>query len=74
MNKIQKFRSLLAEQGIEMTIDEAQSAFNNAQKFIKKSKKISMMSLWKMQKANVEGISDEEKDQLINLYKKAKEL
>lgn len=74
MNKIQIFRKLLAEQGIEMTIEEAEKAFENANKFIKRSKKISIMDLWQMQKTQVENISDEERDQLINLYKKAKEL
>jgi hypothetical protein len=74
MNKVQKFRKLLAEQGIEMTIKEANEAFDNAHKFIKKSKKISMINLWRMQKENIEGISQKEKEELINLYKKAKEL
>jgi 1,2-phenylacetyl-CoA epoxidase PaaB subunit len=74
MNKIQIFRKILAEQGIEMTIEEAEQAFKNANKFIKRSKKISIMDIWEMQKTEVENISAEEKDQLINLYKKAKEL
>lgn len=74
MNKVQKFRTLLAEQGIEMTIEESQQAFKNANRFIKRSKKISIMDLWKMQKTKIDEISEEEKNQLINLYKKAKEL
>lgn len=74
MNKIQIFRKILAEQGIEMTIQEAQQAFKNANKFIKRSKKISTMDLWQMQKTEIENISEEEREQLINLYKKAKEL
>lgn len=71
MNKIQKFRELLAEQGVEMTIEQANEAFKNARNLIKKSKKISMMDLLKI---SSDEISDSEKDQIINLYIKAKEL
>jgi len=71
MNKIQYFRKALAEQGVEMTIQQAQEAFKNAQILIKKAKKISMIDMLRL-KTNK--ISDEEKNQIINLYIKAKEL
>lgn len=71
MNKIQYFRKALAEQGIEMTMEQAHEAFKNAQILIKKARKISMIDILKI-KTNK--ISDEEKNQIINLYIKAKEL
>lgn len=74
MNKILKFRNILAEQGIEMTVEEAKDAYSTASKFIKKCKKISLMNIWQIKDINYEGISEDEKKQIIDLYRKAKEL
>lgn len=73
-NKIYMFRKILAEKGIELTPEEAKKAYSMSRKFIKKSKKISMQDLWNMQETNVDGLSKEEINDLINLYKCAKDL
>ena len=72
MNKIAKFRNVLAEKGIEMTLEQATKVYKMSNDLIKRSKKMSMKDLWAIQ--DVEGVSQEEKDQIIKLYQHAKEL
>lgn len=74
MNKIQQFRKILAEQCVEMTIEEAKQAYKMAKSIIKRSKKISMMDLWDMKNTNIKGMSEEEKEKLIKIYEEAKQL
>ena len=68
------FRMLLAEEGTEMTPLQAKKAYIASRSIIKTSKKMSMMDIWNMQESEMEGVSDEEKEELINLYKNAKDL
>lgn len=68
------FRMLLAEEGTEMTPLQAKKAYIASRSIIKTSKKMSMMDIWNMQESEMEGLSDEEKEELINLYKNAKDL
>jgi hypothetical protein len=72
VNKIAKFRNVLAEKGIEMTLEQATKVYKMSNDLIKRSKKMSMKDLWAIQ--DVEGVSQEEKDQIIKLYQHAKEL
>lgn len=72
MNKIAKFRNVLAEKGIEMTLEQATKVYKMSNDLIRRSKKMSMKDLWAIQ--DVEGVSQEEKDQIIKLYQHAKEL
>ena len=65
---------LLAEEGTEMTPLQAKKAYIASRSIIKTSKKMSMMDIWNMQESEMEGVSDEEKEELINLYKNAKDL
>jgi 1,2-phenylacetyl-CoA epoxidase PaaB subunit len=74
VSDIQVFRKILAEQGIEMTIGEAQQAYKMAKSIIKRSKKISMMDLWEMKNIHIEGMSEEEKENLIKIYEEARQL
>ena len=70
--KIAHFRRVLAEMGIEMTLDQARSAYEMSSDMIKRARKMSMKDIWNLEK--VEGFSDEEKRQLAMLYMHAKEV
>lgn len=64
---------MLAEQGIEMTLEEAKSAKKQIKSFIEKSKRMSMKELWMLEETKVNGFSEEEKNDIIKLYQVAKE-
>lgn len=72
ISKIVHFRRILAEMGIEMTIEQAEKAYEMSKDMIKRSKKMSMEDIWNLQKT--EGFSDEEKSELVMLYMHAKEV
>lgn len=72
--QIARLRNLLAEQGKELTFEEAKIAFNAANKLIKRSKKVSQLDLWEMQNVEIEGMTEEEKQAAINLYQYIKDL
>lgn len=64
-NKLQAFRNLLAEKGIEMTPEEAKEAYRTLKKFIKAARGLSLQDIWDMEAYN---------KQYADLYKRAKEL
>jgi len=72
VNKIAKFRNVLAEKGIEMTLEQAAKTYKMSNDLVRRSKKMSMKDLWSIQ--DMEGVSQEDKDQIIKLYQHAKEL
>jgi hypothetical protein len=72
VNKIAKFRNVLAEKGIEMTLEQATKVYKMSNDLVRRSKKMSMKDLWAIQE--MDGVSQEEKDQIIKLYQHAKEL
>lgn len=74
MNKMVEFRKMLAENGIEMTLQQASDAYLMAKKIIRHSKKMSTKDLWNILDVEAEGISKEEKEQIMELYQMAKEL
>lgn len=63
--RLEKFRDLLAENGIEMTPEEARDAYRAVKKFIKVAKDLSLKDIWEVERHN--------KDYAA-LYMKAKEL
>jgi hypothetical protein len=63
---------VLAEKGIEMTLEQATKTYKMSNDLIRRSKKMSMKDLWAIQ--DMDGVSQEEKDQIIKLYQHAKEL
>lgn len=69
-----KFRDLLAEKGIEMTPDEAKKAYRMAVKIRKIAKRLSTADLWVMEENELSGLSKEERLQIADLYRTAKEL
>lgn len=73
-NEVLAFRSLLAEGGTEMTPDQAERAYRASRMMVRKSRRMSMLDLWVMRREEVEGMSDEERDELVDLYMRAKEL
>jgi hypothetical protein len=73
MNRLKKFRMILAEQGIEMTLQEAKNAYKHLKSFIKKSRNMSIKDIWMLEETEVEGFSSEEKNNMIRLYQMAKE-
>jgi hypothetical protein len=72
-NKSSKFRELLAEQGIEMTPDQATDAYKMARKIRKIAKKLSTRELWDLEDNESLGITREERIQIADLYRAAKE-
>lgn len=74
MNKMAQFRNMLAEGGIEMTLEQATNAYYMAKKIVKSSKKMSVKDLWNMLETEADGMSQEEKEQIVELYQTAKEL
>ena len=74
MNKISQFRMIMAEQGIEMTIDQAKKTYTMAKSIVKNSKKMSTIDLWEVADTDVPGFSKEEREDLVRLYQAAKEL
>jgi len=70
--KIVHFRRMLAEMGIEMTLEQAGKAYEMSRDMINRARKMSMKDIWNLEE--VEGFSDEEKRQLAMLYMHAKEV
>lgn len=70
--KVVHFRRMLAEMGIEMTLEQAGKAYDMSRDMIKRARKMSMKDIWNLEK--VEGFSDEDKRQLAMLYMHAKEV
>jgi len=71
---IKKFRNFLAEQGKELTLHQAKEIYYSAKKIIDKSKNLSQMDLWKMQDANIEGMTEEEINDAISLYQHVRDI
>lgn len=71
-DNVVQFRRMLAEIGIEMTIEQAKRAYEMSKDMIKRARKMSMKDIWSLE--NVEGFSEEEKHQLAMLYMHAKEV
>jgi hypothetical protein len=63
---------MLAEMGIEMTLEQAGKAYEMSKDMINRARKMSMKDIWNLE--SVEGFSDEEKRQLAMLYMHAKEV
>jgi hypothetical protein len=70
--KVVHFRRMLAEMGIEMTLEQAGKAYEMSKDMINRARKMSMKDIWNLE--SVEGFSDEEKRQLAMLYMHAKEV
>jgi hypothetical protein len=74
MNKLHQFRKTLAENGIEMTPDQAKEFYKMTKDIIRRSKKMSMQHFWKLKETKVEGMTPDQIDELIKIYKCAKEI
>ena len=72
--KISMFRNFLAEQGQEFTHAQAEKIYKQSLKLLKRSKKMSQLDLWKMQEIEIEGMTEEEKQNAISLYQHIREL
>ena len=73
-NKITSFRKILAEQGVELTPDQASSLFDMASDLIKRSKNMSQLDILKMENLSVKGMTEKEKQDAISLYNYIKDL
>jgi hypothetical protein len=74
VNKIVLFRNTLAEMGMEMTMDEAAKMYVMANDIVSRSKKMSVKDMWDIMEIKNSGMSEEEKEQIVELYRTAKEL
>jgi hypothetical protein len=63
--RLEKFRDLLAENGIEMTPEEAKDAYVATKKFIRVAKGLSLKDIWAVAEQN---------EDYARLYMKAKEI
>jgi hypothetical protein len=72
--KLIEFRRVLAEQGKELTLDQARVMYKSAADLIKRSKKLSQVDLWNLQDEEIEGMTEEEKQQAISLYQHIRDL
>ncbi len=72
--KLMEFRRVLAEQGKELTLDQARVMYRSAADLIKRSKKLSQVDLWNLQDEEIEGMTEEEKQQAISLYQHIRDL
>lgn len=68
------FRMILAEEGTEMTPEDAKKAYMASKSIMKTSKRMSMIDLWNLEDCALEGMDDKQKKELVDLYKNAKEL
>lgn len=68
MKNLVEFRKALAEQGKELTLDEAKEVYDSALKILKRSKKLSQADLWDMQNIDIEGMTEKQKQDAIMLY------
>lgn len=76
MNKKQKmvmaFRNILAGMGTEMTLEEAEKAYDASRDIVERSRKMSMMDLWEIE--GMEEVPLKEREEVLELYRGAKEL
>jgi len=72
--EILAFRMLLAEGGTEMTPLQAEKAYKASKSIVRTSKMMSMIDIWNLEEAELEGMSEEEREDLVELYKNAKDL
>lgn len=73
-NKIQAFRMLMAEEGTEMTPKQAKRAYKASKSIVRRSRMMSMIDIWSLEDLDMEGFSRDERMDLVDLYKTAKEL
>jgi hypothetical protein len=73
-NKIALFRNMLAEGGMEMTMDEAAKVYLMADDIVSRAKKMSVEDMWDILDLEAEGMSHEDKEQIVELYRTAKEI
>jgi isopropylmalate/homocitrate/citramalate synthase len=71
---LEKFRNLMAENGFEFTPEQADEIYKGAKNIIKKAKKMSQVDFWELKNQKFEGITEEEKNEIIEIYKRAKEI
>ena len=64
-SKVEALRNLMAEQGKEMTPDEASAAYKAMRKFVRRAKSTSMEEIWEIARHD---------QQCAELYMKAKEI
>lgn len=72
--KVNKFRAILAEQGIEMTPDQAERTYKMASKIRKTAKRLSVKDLWEIEENENIGMTKEERSQIVELYRSAKDI
>ena len=75
MNNLKlKFRSALADMGIEMTPEQADVIYKMASRIRKLAKRLSTSDLWDLEENESLDMSKEERKQIADLYRAAKDL
>lgn len=64
----------MAEEGAEMTPEQAERAYKASQSIVKRSRMMSMIDIWSLEDLEMTGFSKKERVELANLYKTAKDL
>jgi hypothetical protein len=73
-NKANEFRALLAENGIEVTPDQAKKIYKMTARLRKLARKMSTVDLWRIEEDDSIGMPREERQQIADLYRAAKEI
>lgn len=72
MSNVEQFRQLMAEQGKELTPEEAERIYKMARRIIKFGRSMSQMDLYQLEKTS--GYTTEQKKEIIELYQYVREL
>lgn len=74
MGRTNEFRRILAEAGVEMTPEQAESAYVAVKKLKRAAKKLSTADLWAMEEDESSGIPRDERVALVEIYRRAREM
>ncbi len=67
---VREYRNQLAEEGVEINFEEAEERYDAIRNLIRKSRNMSQLDIWKLEEMKpMEGFSEKDHDDLINLYK-----
>ena len=66
------FRNILAGMGTEMTLEEAERAYDASRDIVERSRRMSMVDLWEVE--GMEEVPHEDREEALELYRSAKEL
>jgi hypothetical protein len=73
-NRASEFRHILAERGVEVTPEQADHIYKMTARLRKIARKLSTIDLWSLEENESLGMTKEERRQIADLYRAAKEI